>query len=84
MNYLHSATLRFDFKTEKHAQIAANTLNVDDDLKPEESTSEFLVEDKFLVFNIKSSTTKNLKKTINTTIPSIMLIEKTINEFALD
>ncbi|KAK8890053.1 hypothetical protein M9Y10_034812 [Tritrichomonas musculus] len=84
MNYLHSATLRFDFKTAKHAQIAANTLNVDDDLKPEESTSEFLVEDNFLVFNIKAATPKNLKKTINTTIPSIMLIEKTINEFALD
>lgn len=84
MSYLHSATLRFDFKTPKHAQIAANSLNVDDDLKPEESTSDFFVDGKFLVFEIKASSPKNLKKTINTAIPSIMLIEQTINEFAFD
>lgn len=83
-NYIHFATLRFDFKTPKHAQIAANTLNVDDDLKPEESTSDFTTDGKFLVFDIKASSPKNLKKTINTAIPSIMLIEQTINDFALD
>lgn len=84
MSYLHSATLNFDFKTAKHAQIAANSLNVDDDLKPEESTISFSTNDHFLVFEVKATTPKNLKKTINTTIPSIKLIEQTINEFALD
>ena len=84
MDYLYSATIRFDFKTPKHAQIAANSLNVDDDLKPEESTSDFSVDGQFLVFDVKATSPKNLKKAINTTTPSIMLIENTINEFALD
>lgn len=84
MSYKHSAVLRFDFKTPEHAQIAANSMNVDDDLKPEESTANFSVDGHSMVFEVHASSIKFLKKAIGTTISSIMLVEQTINEFALD
>ena len=84
MSYLHSAVIKFDFKTPKHAEIAARTMNVDDDLKPEESTSSFRNEGQFLFFEVKAASAKHLKKAINTTTPSIQLVERTINAFAVD
>lgn len=79
-----SATLRFDFKTPERAQIAAKAMSVDEDLKPNESTATFTAEGTQMVFSIKAGSAKFLKKAITTTLPSIDLIERTINEFALD
>lgn len=79
-----SAVLRYDFKTEEKARIAVTSLLASDDLKPEESTSTFEAEGQFLVFRVQAKGPKPLKKAINTTIPSIELIEQTINAFALD
>jgi EKC/KEOPS complex subunit PCC1/LAGE3 len=77
----YSATLNIPFKSHDHAVIAARTLNVDGDLKPNESTSTFAVSDAFLVFSVQAKTAKHLKKAITTTMPSIELIERTIEAF---
>lgn len=79
-----SATLRFEFHTPEKAQIAAKAMSVDEDLKPNESTATFAAEGSEMVFEIKAASAKFLKKAITTTLPSIELIEQTINEFALD
>ena len=79
-----SAELRYDFKTPEKAHIAASSMRADDDLKPEESLSTFEADGQFLVFKIQAKGPKYLKKAITTTIPSIELIEQTINEFSLD
>jgi hypothetical protein len=84
MAFKHSATLRFDFKTPEHAVIAARSMSVDEDLKPSESTSTFSAVGTFMVLEIQSASPKFLKKAITTTLPSVDLIERTINEFAID
>jgi tRNA threonylcarbamoyladenosine modification (KEOPS) complex Pcc1 subunit len=84
MDFKHSAALRFDFKTPEHAVIAARSMSVDEDLKPNESTSTFAAVDNFLVLEVRAASPKFLKKAITTTLPSVELIEQTINEFALD
>jgi tRNA threonylcarbamoyladenosine modification (KEOPS) complex Pcc1 subunit len=66
------------------AVIAAKSLSVSDDLKPQESRATFTTVDNFLVFDIQASNSKNLKKAITTTMPSIELIEQTINELPLE
>jgi hypothetical protein len=82
MTFNFTATLQFTFKTPEHALIAAKTLSVDDDLKPNESISTFSGSDQFLIFEVRASSARHLKKAITTTLPSIELIEQTINEFA--
>jgi tRNA threonylcarbamoyladenosine modification (KEOPS) complex Pcc1 subunit len=79
-----SETLRFDFKTPENALIAAKSLSVDDDLKPQESRASYTAVDNFLVFEVQAATPKHLQKAISTTLPSIHLIEQTVNELALD
>jgi tRNA threonylcarbamoyladenosine modification (KEOPS) complex Pcc1 subunit len=66
------------------AVIAARSLSVDDDLKPQESRATFTTADNFLVFEVQAATPKHLQKAISTTLPSIHLIEQTINELALE
>lgn len=83
-DYPFTAVLKFDFKTPENAVIAANSLKASDDLKPDESLSIFETEENFLVFSAKAKGPKFLKKVINTTLPSIELIEQTINELSLD
>jgi hypothetical protein len=82
--YKYTSELRYDFKTEEKAKISANSLMADDDLKPEEDISTFEADGRFLVFKSKAISPKFLKKAITTTIPSIELVEQTINEFAID
>jgi hypothetical protein len=84
MSLKFTATLRFAFKTAEHALIAAKSLSVNDDPKRRESISTFSGSDHFLIFEVRASSAKHLKKAITTTLPSIELIEQTINEFALD
>lgn len=76
--------LRYDFGTNEHAAIAARTLSVDDDLKPNESVSTFSADNGFLVFSVRAISEKHLQKAISTTQPSIDLIRQTIEEFAKD
>ena len=82
-NWNYFASLRFNFETIENATIASNSLNVADDLKPEESISSFCQENEFLILNVSASTTKSLKKAITTAIPSIDLIQQTISELSL-
>jgi hypothetical protein len=84
MAFKYSATLRFSFGTADHALIAAKSLCVSDDLKPNESTSTFSAIDNFLVYEVRATNVRQLKKAISTTIPSIELIEQTIAEFAFE
>ena len=84
MDFGYSAELRYDFKTPEKAAIAATSMRADEDLKPEESLSVFSSDGQFLVFQIQARSSKFLKKAITTTVPSIELIEQTINAFALD
>lgn len=82
--FVYSKELKYDFKTPEYATIAARTLNVDDDLKPDESASTFESRDNYLIFKVKAISEKHLQKAISTTEPSIDLIQRTISEFALD
>ncbi|EAY00574.1 hypothetical protein TVAG_357800 [Trichomonas vaginalis G3] len=83
-DFPYFAELRFDFKTSEYARIAANSLLASDDLKPDESTSIFDTDGQYMVFTAKARGPKFLKKLINTTLPSIELIEQTINELAIE
>lgn len=83
-NWRFSASLRFDFGTEEHAVIAARSLSVDDDLKPNESKSTFTAEGTSLVLDVVADSPKHLKKAITTTIPSIELIQETIRELPFE
>jgi tRNA threonylcarbamoyladenosine modification (KEOPS) complex Pcc1 subunit len=79
--FLYSATLQFPFKSQEEAKIAARTLSVDDDLKPNDSVNEFGVSNNFLVFSVRARSAKHLKKAITTTLPSIELIQNTVDAF---
>jgi hypothetical protein len=82
--FLYSASLQFPFSAPEHAAIAARTLNVDDDLKPNESIAKFDTSGSFLVFSVQARSMKFMKKAITTTIPSIELIQRTIEAFAVE
>lgn len=75
---------KYDFGTPEKAAIAARTLSVSDDFKPEESTSTFTSDGQFLVFSVKGKSEKHVNKAVSTTIPSIELVQQIIKEFALD
>jgi tRNA threonylcarbamoyladenosine modification (KEOPS) complex Pcc1 subunit len=81
--FLYSATLQFPFDCPEHALIAARSLGVDGDLKPNESVAEFTAADCFLVLSIRAKTAKFLKKAITTIMPSVELVQQTVQAFAV-
>lgn len=79
-----SATLRFDLGSNERAVIASRSLSTDDELKPNESNTEFSADGQYLIVEIRAAKSRFLRKAITTLLPSIDLVERTIEGFAIE
>jgi len=79
--FQHQFELKVDFGSYDWARIAANTLEVDKELKPNEIRKELRASDNFLHVTFRAKDLKTLRTSLTSFFDMLDLVTKTINEF---
>ena len=80
MDYL--ATARVWFSSSAHAEIAARTLSVDDELQPTKAAKTFAVEGNYLVGTFRASEARVLRDMISSVYDMLGVTVRTLRDFS--
>ncbi|KAL1705401.1 transcription factor Pcc1-domain-containing protein [Schizophyllum commune] len=77
----HTIELRIPFASEKHANIAKQTLEVDRELQPQSVKRTLEVDGQCLVATYKTLTVRLARLTANSFLENVDLVVRTLGEF---
>mmetsp|Transcript_5151 Transcript_5151/g.6230 ORF Transcript_5151/g.6230 Transcript_5151/m.6230 type:complete len:82 (+) Transcript_5151:190-435(+) len=77
----YKSELVLPFTTQKYAEIAKQTLEVDGELRPELTRKEFTVEEDKLLVKIYARDAKTLRTSVSSFCDYVLVVIRTINEF---
>ncbi|ORX82643.1 transcription factor Pcc1 [Anaeromyces robustus] len=77
----HQLSIKIPFPEKKYAEIAARTLNVDNELKQDIIERTITTDKNVLIINFESSNAKSLRTSTQNIMELLALITKTMGEF---
>ncbi|CAG4980967.1 unnamed protein product [Parnassius apollo] len=81
--YLKNITLNIPFASTKQASIAYDILIVDEELQGSRITREILINNAELIISFEGTDTKRLRVAVNVALKNLLMIIKTLSDFAV-
>ncbi|CAK1581894.1 unnamed protein product [Parnassius mnemosyne] len=81
--YLKNITLNIPFASVKQASVAYDILIVDKELQGSRIRREILLNNTELIISFEGTDTKRIRVAVNAILKNLLLITKTLTEFAL-
>lgn len=79
-----NANLTIPFESDKHSNIAYNSLRVDPEPNKSNCTKSFKVDGENLIIEVKAKSLKQLRVSVNHILDLLLLVIETINKFQVE